>query len=139
MQDPKPIASPVANGKRMSLYNGVPLSDPSRYRSIVGALQYLTITHLNIAFSVNQVCQFMRNPTNVHWVVVKRILHYLKHSYDHSLVYRHGSLHVVAYSDANYAGDPDNHYSTGDYGIFLGPNFNFMEFKEAKYHLSLQH
>ncbi|XP_028118908.1 uncharacterized protein LOC114316452 [Camellia sinensis] len=36
--------------------------NPSLYRSIVGALQYLTITRLDIAFTVNQLCQYMHTP-----------------------------------------------------------------------------
>lgn len=31
----------------------------SMYQSIVGALQYLIITRLDIAFNVNKACQFM--------------------------------------------------------------------------------
>lgn len=46
----------------------------------------------------------------------------MKHSYDHGVVYHRGSLHVVAYLDADYARDPNNCYSTGGYEIFLGPN-----------------
>lgn len=34
---------------------------PQQYRSIVGALQYLTITRLEISFAVNKVAQFMHN------------------------------------------------------------------------------
>ena len=53
-------------------------SDPTRFRQIMSALQYLTFTHLDICFAVNRVCQFMHAPTDSHWTVVKRILRYLK-------------------------------------------------------------
>jgi len=55
-QDVKPISSPANAGKKLSLYDGDPLSDPTEFRSVVGALQYLTLTHLDICFAVNQVC-----------------------------------------------------------------------------------
>ena len=35
------------------------------YTSIVGALQYITITRPEISFSVNKVCQFMQAPFEV--------------------------------------------------------------------------
>lgn len=36
-----------------------------KYKSIVGALQYLTITWPDIAYSVNKVCQYIHSPTLV--------------------------------------------------------------------------
>ena len=41
------------------------------YRSIVGALQYLTFTRPDIVFSIHQGCQFMQYPMVDHFVAVK--------------------------------------------------------------------
>lgn len=54
------------------------LSDPSLYRSITGALQYLTLTHPDLSFVVNQACQHMHNPKAAHFVTLKHILKYIK-------------------------------------------------------------
>ena len=89
---------------------------------MVGALQYLTITRPDISFAVNQVCQFMHQPTTIHWSAVKRILRYLKTTNTHGLYYRPGSLTLTAFSDADYAGNPDDRHSIGGYCIFLGHN-----------------
>ena len=43
----------------------------TKYRSIVGALQYLTFTRPDIAFSVSQACQFMHHLMESHVVAVK--------------------------------------------------------------------
>ena len=71
MDGAKPYSSHVINGSKLSILDGDPLLDPSEYRSVVGALQYLTCTRPDIAFTVNQVCQFMHNPTIAHWSVAK--------------------------------------------------------------------
>ena len=52
--------------------------DPTLYRSVVGALQYVTLTRPEISFAVNKVSRFMAKPLESHWAVVKRILRYLK-------------------------------------------------------------
>jgi hypothetical protein len=38
------------------------------------------------------------------------------------LMYKPGSLQLQAYSDADYAGDPDNRHFSGGYCVYLGPN-----------------
>ncbi|CAL2254293.1 unnamed protein product [Prunus armeniaca] len=109
-------------GRRLSLSNGNPLSDLTEYRSIVGALQYLTLTHPNISFAVNQVCQFMHQPTTVRWLTVKRILRYLNGTLTHGLLYSPSTLHLSAYSDAYYVRDLDERRSTGSHCLYLGTN-----------------
>lgn len=76
MSDCKPVSTPLSTSEKLSLYEGSLLGpdDASRYKSIVGALQYLTLTRPDIAFSVNKVCQFLHAPTTAHWGAVKRIL-----------------------------------------------------------------
>jgi len=58
MSDCKPVNTPMATSEKLSIYEGDPLGPQaaSRYRSIVGALQYLTLTRPDISFAVNKVC-----------------------------------------------------------------------------------
>ena len=78
MDRAKPYSSLVINGSKLSILDGDPLPDPSEYRNAIGALQYLTWTRPDIAFTVNQVCQFMHNPKTNHWSAVKQIFRYIK-------------------------------------------------------------
>lgn len=41
---------------------GTPVSDPSLYHHLAGALQYLTFTHPDISFAVQQICLYMHEP-----------------------------------------------------------------------------
>ena len=59
MYQAKPISTPMANGASFSSYIGDVFGDPHLYCSIVGSLQYATITQPKIAFAINCVCQFM--------------------------------------------------------------------------------
>jgi histone deacetylase 1/2 len=75
----KALPTPLSASEKLSVAEGESLGpeDSTRYRSIVGALQYLTLTRPDIAFSVNKVCQFLHAPTTTHWTTVKRILRYV--------------------------------------------------------------
>jgi histone deacetylase 1/2 len=73
----KAVATPLSVSENLSLTDGAILSseDSTRYRSIVGVLQYITLTRLDIAFSVHKVYQFLHAPTTVYWTfVMVRIL-----------------------------------------------------------------
>jgi hypothetical protein len=95
--------------------------DAIRYRSIVGGLQYLTLTRPDLSFAVNKVCQFLHAPTSQHWTAVKRILRYVKYTLGHGLkIARSSSLLVSAFADANWAGDPDDKRSSGGFAVYLG-------------------
>lgn len=93
---------------------------PEQYLSIVGALQYLTFTRPDIAFAVNQCCQFMHNPLDIHVVAVKRILRYLSGTLDFGIHFNPGPLQLQAYRDADWAGDPNYRQSTFGYVVYLG-------------------
>jgi hypothetical protein len=118
----KPLNCPSSSGPKLSSVTGNILHDPTDYRRVVGALQYCTITRPDIAYSVNQLCQFMHCPRDVHWKAVKRVLRYLKGTIDIGLYYVPGDIKLNAYCDSDWAGDPDDRRSTTGYGVFLGTN-----------------
>ncbi|RVW19932.1 Retrovirus-related Pol polyprotein from transposon RE1 [Vitis vinifera] len=117
------MASPMAAGPVLSIADGTRLEDPTLYRSLVGALQYCTITRPDIAYTVNKLCQFMHAPTSTHLQAVKRVLRYLKGSLFYGLSFQpSSSLDLIAYTNADWASCPDDRRSTSGYCIFFGGN-----------------
>ncbi|KAL5573679.1 hypothetical protein UlMin_023276 [Ulmus minor] len=123
MMDCKPAQTPGAIGKTLSKYDGEPFEDQTKYRSLVGALQYVTLTRPDIAFAVNKACQFMHNPTTAHWLSAKRILRYLRGTMQHGLRLNPSShLQIQTYADADYASTPDDRRSSSGFCLFFGDN-----------------
>ncbi|XP_022897732.1 uncharacterized protein LOC111411431 [Olea europaea var. sylvestris] len=95
--------------------SSTPFHNPFLYRSIVRALQYITITRPNLAFAVNSVCQHMQSPTDDHFTAVKRILPYLKGTVTLGIQFTRGPFTLIAYSEADWVGDTCDHRSvSGD-------------------------
>ncbi|XP_039789917.1 uncharacterized mitochondrial protein AtMg00810-like [Panicum virgatum] len=74
MSDCKLASTPVNTKAKLSSSEGQPVADPSFYRSIVGALQYLTLTRPDLAYAVQQACLHMHDLRDVNWTFVKQIL-----------------------------------------------------------------
>ncbi|XP_021979508.1 secreted RxLR effector protein 161-like [Helianthus annuus] len=122
MLDAKPAPTPLSSNVSF-VSAGTPFPDTTQYRSIVGALQYLTITRPDIAYAVNQVSQFLHAPTTAHFQEVKRILRYLKGTVSYGLHYsRPVQTSLLGYSDADWARCLETRRSTYGYSIFLGGN-----------------
>jgi len=115
--------TPVDSKSKLSASDGPPVVDPSEYRSIVGALQYLTLTRPDLAYAILQVCLFMHDPRELHLALVKRILRYVKGTLDASLSLGAGPVDTLtSYSDADWVGCPDSRRSTSGYCVYLGDN-----------------
>jgi hypothetical protein len=61
MADCKPCTTPVALDPKLSA-SGAPVADPTDFRSLAGALQYLTFTRPDISYAVQQICLHMHDP-----------------------------------------------------------------------------
>ena len=121
LTDNKTVDTPIEVNARYSSSDGLPLTDPPLYRTIVGSLVYLTITHPDIAYVVHIVSQFVASPTTVHWAVILRILWYLQGTIFQSLLLSSTSfLELRAYSDADHGSDPTDRKSVTGFCIFLG-------------------
>jgi hypothetical protein len=118
-----PITTHVDTRSKLSATDGARFSDPSLYRSLAGALQYLTLTRPDLTYAVQQVCLFMHDPRDSHFQLIKRILRYVRGTSHYGLqLHKDSSLDLIAYSDADWAGCPDTRKSTSGFCVFLGNN-----------------
>ena len=66
MFDCKPCKTPYSPNQHLLPRDSPSLSDATSYKSLVGALQYLTFTRPDLSFAFQQSCQFMSEPTENH-------------------------------------------------------------------------
>lgn len=133
MQYAKCVSAPMTTGQKLTSYGSDTVKNVQLYRSVVGALQYITITRPEISFSVNKVCQHMQNPLEAHWKTVKRILRYLAGTLDYWLFLQPCSsseLTNTGFCDADWASDIEDRRSISGFCVFLGPNLGSWQSKK---------
>jgi hypothetical protein len=82
MTDCNPCSTPLDTQGKLSEAKGNPVTDPTAYRSLAGALQYLTFTRPDITYAVQQICLHMYDPREPHLTALKRLLRYLRGTVD---------------------------------------------------------
>nr|KYP54705.1 hypothetical protein KK1_000902 [Cajanus cajan] len=66
MFEAKGSSTPMPSGQKLSQFGSGYVEDSVTYRSIIGALQYITVIRPEIVFIVNKVCQFMAQTLQNH-------------------------------------------------------------------------
>nr|XP_020160935.1 uncharacterized mitochondrial protein AtMg00810-like [Aegilops tauschii subsp. strangulata] len=74
----KQISTPDDMLAKLSINSGPLFHDPMLYRSLAGALKYITLTCPDLSYVVQHCCLFMHAPRDVHFQLVKRILRFLR-------------------------------------------------------------
>ncbi|OMP07867.1 hypothetical protein CCACVL1_01202 [Corchorus capsularis] len=122
--------------RRVAAGHEVKNDGAKEYRSVIGALQHLSITRPGISFAANKLAQFINQPTDVHWQALKRVLRYLKCTLSTGLFLRksttscrtsstscsNSSSSLYAYTYTDWAGDTSDCKSTSAYFVYLNGN-----------------
>jgi hypothetical protein len=123
MSSSNPSPTLVDTKAKLSISSGNSYHDPTEYRSLAGALQYLTFTRPDISYAVQQICLFMHDPRTKHMSALKRIIRYIKGTVDFGLHLYPSSVHkLISYTDTDWGGCPDTKRSTSGYCVYLGDN-----------------
>nr|GEU73790.1 retrovirus-related Pol polyprotein from transposon TNT 1-94 [Tanacetum cinerariifolium] len=116
-----PVGTPMEIKDKLDLHqNGTPI-DATKYRSMIGALMYLTSSRPDIVHATCLCARYQSKPTEKHLKEVKRIFHYLQGTVNTGLWYMKDSgFELTGFSDADYAGCKDTIKSTSGGAQFLG-------------------
>jgi hypothetical protein len=135
MNSCNPVSTPISTTEKLSSDVGDPLgpNDATSFRSIVGGLQYLTLTRPDLAFAVNKVCQYLHALTTAHLIAVKQILRYVRGTDDLGLcIVKSPSLMVSGFLDVDWAGSLDDRRSLRGFAVFL--DANLVSWSARKHH-----
>jgi hypothetical protein len=106
MAGAKPTHTPLCTSTPLKLMDGSAPVDSKTFRSIIGALQYITLTRPDLSFSINKLSQFMHQPTKIHFQQLKRVMRYLKLTINYGLkLKKPAHIKLQAFSDADLVGD----------------------------------
>ena len=113
----KPSKLPGATPRTHDL---TPLDPPEHklYRRVVGRFLHCNAHRRDFALTLNQLCRGVQSPTVSDMQALRKLARYIKGTLHYKLSARHGSdLNIEAYTDADWAGQPDRHSITG--GLLL--------------------
>ncbi|XP_047268184.1 uncharacterized mitochondrial protein AtMg00810-like [Capsicum annuum] len=102
----KPLSTLMATNAKLHKGDNLTFDDPSLYRQVVGALQYLPPMRPDISF-----------------VHTKNMSFFISKAFN---------LHLEAFTDSDWVGSIDDRKSTGGYAIYFRPNLISWSFRKQR-------
>nr|GFB70605.1 hypothetical protein [Tanacetum cinerariifolium] len=128
-----PIDTPMAERPKLDEDKGGKLTDPIRYRGMVGSLMYLSASRPDIVFAVCMCARYQASPIDKHLLAIKLIFRYLCRTINMGLWYpKDSSFALTAFADADYAGCQDTKRSTSGSAQFFGSRLVSWSSKKQK-------
>ncbi|GJZ93929.1 retrovirus-related pol polyprotein from transposon TNT 1-94 [Tanacetum coccineum] len=120
METCDPVGTLMEIKDKLDLDQNGTLVDATKYRSMIGALMYLTSSRPDIVHATCLCARYQAKPTEKHLKEVKRIFRYLWGTINMGLWYTKDSgFELTGFSDADYAGCKDTFKSTSGGAQFL--------------------
>uniref|UniRef100_M1DD39 Reverse transcriptase Ty1/copia-type domain-containing protein n=1 Tax=Solanum tuberosum TaxID=4113 RepID=M1DD39_SOLTU len=116
-----PFSSPLDPLIKLRADEGSLLSDPAYYRKLIGKLNFLTNTRLDIAYGVQHLSQFIHAPREPHLQAAFHMLRYLKQDSTLGIFMSNTDDYTVsAFCDSDWASCPDSRKFVTGYVVLLG-------------------
>ena len=100
MEKCKPVSTPLVMNENLTGRLDGNMVEASTYRSLIGSLLYLCATRLELMFVASMLSRFMKCSSQLHYVIVKRVLRYIKGITDYGIWYlKDKSADLVGFTD----------------------------------------
>src|ERR1700731_4765590 len=114
LEDARPVHIPMDPGVVLSKDQcPVQPTDAPYQEACGGVLWPAVITRPDVQLAIGILSQFNQNPGNAHWEALKRLIKYLHTTKDLWLTLGGAGTRPNAYSDADWASQPDRHSISG--------------------------
>ncbi|KAL2232872.1 UNVERIFIED_CONTAM: Retrovirus-related Pol polyprotein from transposon RE1 [Sesamum indicum] len=115
------VATPLPPGLKLTVDTGAALTDPSRYRRLVGRLLYLSFTRPDLCYAVQQLSQHLQHPCEKHWEAAIHVVRYLKGTISTGLYFPSTTdFSLKVFCDADWAACQETRRSLSGFCIFVG-------------------
>nr|GEV20990.1 retrovirus-related Pol polyprotein from transposon TNT 1-94 [Tanacetum cinerariifolium] len=114
------VKNPIVPGTSVTKAGSGSKVDETEYKSLVGSLMYLTVTRPDLMYAVCFISRFMSDPKEDHLALAKKILRYVKSTFDFGLLYeRNSKSKLEVYTDSDYARDVEDRKCTSGYACIM--------------------
>ncbi|UYV73869.1 hypothetical protein LAZ67_11001215 [Cordylochernes scorpioides] len=114
---------PTPGSKEINLDNHIEDDncDQHTYQEALGMLRFLVVsTRPDIAYITSKLSQYSRQPKQMHWTAIKRVMRYLRGTIDLGVKFEKGKTGILkSYTDASWSTTHDGK-SYGGYVLKLG-------------------
>ncbi|UYV75046.1 hypothetical protein LAZ67_12002228 [Cordylochernes scorpioides] len=114
--------NPTPGSKEINLNNHIEDDncDQHTYQEALGMLMFLAVNTRPIAYITSKLSQYSRQPKQMHWTAVKRVMRYLRGTIDLGVKFERGKTGILkSYTDASWSTTHDGK-SYGRYVLKLG-------------------
>ena len=117
----KKVVTPLPIKFKLQSFDSPLFSGPTKYRSLVGKINFLTNTRYDSSFTVQALSQYMQSPTEHHYQALTHTLNYIAAIAGQGILLKAtNNLCLQAYSDSDWGACLDTQRSVTGYIVMFG-------------------